>query len=178
MVPPSRSVSARLFAVRVDRAFAFVDLSGFTAFSDHEGDEAAVDVLHKLRDLVRDVASDRGVRVAKWLGDGAMFVSVDRRALIETVLTLQREFDGGLELRAGAAAGPTILFEGDDYVGGAVNLASRLSDAARPGELLAEGRLARSAPEWSEVSDVDNRRVPGFEEPVRICRIVDSASGP
>jgi adenylate cyclase len=34
------------------------------------------------------------------------------------------------------ATGLALLFEGDDYIGSAVNLASRLCDAAGPGEIL------------------------------------------
>ena len=35
-------------------------------------------MLTGFRALVREVASEHGVRVAKWLGDGAMFVSTER----------------------------------------------------------------------------------------------------
>ena len=34
------------------------------------------------------------------------------------------------------ATGLALLFEGDDYIGSAVNLAARLCDAAGPGEVL------------------------------------------
>jgi len=63
--------------VRVHRSFAFVDVSGFTALTEHEGDEHAVEVLSAFRALLRDNCSWRGVRIAKWLGDGVMLVCVD-----------------------------------------------------------------------------------------------------
>ncbi len=151
-----------------------MDLCGFTAFSDHEGDEAAVEVLHRLRELVREVASDHGVRVCKWLGDGAMFVSTDPAPLMETVLVLQDRFDADLRLRAGAAEGPTILFEGDDYVGGPVNLASRLSEAASPGDFLTTASLADARPEWAEASEVGVEHVPGFEQPIQVFRLAST----
>ena len=69
--------SARLAAVRVDRWFAFVDLSGFTSFGDEFGDDESVRVLTLFRGAVRQVATDFGVRIAKWLGDGCMLVSVE-----------------------------------------------------------------------------------------------------
>ncbi len=158
--------------MRVDRAFAFVDLCGFTSFSDREGDEAAVEVLHRLRELVREVASDHGVQVAKWLGDGMMFVSNEPQRLVETVLVLQDRFDGDHRLRAGAASGPTILFEGEDYVGGPVNLASRLSDAASPGGFLTTAQLADARPDWASASEEGEQHVPGFEEPIQVFRLV------
>ena len=57
---------------RVERTFAFLDISGFTAYTDKEGDAAAYDVIRNFKNAVRQVASERGVRMAKWLGDGAM----------------------------------------------------------------------------------------------------------
>jgi len=74
--------------VRVHRSFAFVDVSGFTALTELEGDERAVDVLTAFRVLLRDICARRGVRIAKWLGDGVMLVCVDTRPLLETVLEL------------------------------------------------------------------------------------------
>ena len=71
--------------MRVHRSFAFVDVSGFTAMTEMEGDERAVDVLTAFRSLLRDICSRRGVRIAKWLGDGVMLVCVDTRPLLETI---------------------------------------------------------------------------------------------
>ena len=71
------SRDARMAAVRVERWFAFVDLSGFTSFGDEFGDEESVRVLTLFRSAVRKVATDFGVRIAKWLGDGCMLVSVE-----------------------------------------------------------------------------------------------------
>ena len=70
------------------RSFAFVDVSGFTALTELEGDERAVDVLTAFRALLRDICARRGVRIAKWLGDGVMLVCVDTRPLLETILEL------------------------------------------------------------------------------------------
>ena len=74
--------------MRVRRYFAFVDLCGFTRFTEVHGDVESVAVLTGFRSLVRDIASEHGVRVAKWLGDGAMFVSTDGPALSAALLEL------------------------------------------------------------------------------------------
>ncbi|MGA0220675.1 MAG: adenylate/guanylate cyclase domain-containing protein, partial [Ilumatobacteraceae bacterium] len=63
--------------MRVPRTFVFLDLSGFTNYTAAYGDDAAGRILSTFRTLVREVASERGVRIAKWLGDGCMIVSVD-----------------------------------------------------------------------------------------------------
>ena len=83
--------------------------------------------------IVREVASDRGVRIAKWLGDGCMIVAINQLDCIAFAIELEakaREVCSPLSLRVGIATGHALLFEGDDYIGSAVNLASRLCDAA------------------------------------------------
>ena len=68
---------------RVDRTFAFLDLCGFTAFTDQNGDADAYDVVAGFRAAVRQVAAERGVRLAKWLGDGVMMVGVEPEDLVD-----------------------------------------------------------------------------------------------
>ncbi len=141
-------VARQTVPMRVPRTFAFVDLSGFTRFTDLHGDDEAVAVLAQFRSSVRSIASDVGVRIAKWLGDGAMLVAVEGPSLVSAVVEVQERFalDGLLPVRAGLAWGRVILFEGDDYTGGAVNLASRLCDLAQPFEVLATAEVAHELP--------------------------------
>jgi adenylate cyclase len=159
--------------MRVRRYFAFVDLCGFTRFTEVHGDEEAVAVLTGFRTLVRDVASEHGVRVAKWLGDGAMFVSTDGAALATALIELDHRAAEAvhLPLRAGVSGGDVILFEGDDYIGNPVNLAARLSDLAAPGEVLATADMAEFVPEAGAVRTVAPRSVPGFMQPVAIVTV-------
>ncbi len=167
--------------MRVERTFAFVDLCGFTRFTSTYGDERAVDVLTRFRGAVRAIGSSHGVRVAKWLGDGAMFVSTTREALVEAILELaERSVAVGvtLSLRAGLAGGPVILFEGDDYIGGPVNLAARLCDAARPRELLAVADLAEAVPPWATAVSVGPRDISGFPVAVEVVRIEPAVAVP
>ncbi len=167
--------------MRVDRTFAFVDLCGFTHFTSTHGDERAVDVLTRFRAAVRAIGSGHGVRVAKWLGDGAMFVSTTREPLIESILDLAQHADEAgvrLPLRAGLAGGAVILFEGDDYIGGPVNLAARLCDAARPRELLAAADLADAVPDWADVESVGPRDISGFPVAVHVVRIEPAVAVP
>jgi adenylate cyclase len=156
--------------MRVRRYFAFVDLCAFTRFTEVHGDEEAVAVLTGFRTLVREVTSEHGVRVAKWLGDGAMFVGTDGRDLAAALIELDRRADIAVDLpiRAGISGGEVILFEGDDYIGGPVNLAARLSDLAAPGEVLATEDMAEFVPDEGEVRPVQPRLVPGFTQQVSI----------
>jgi adenylate cyclase len=164
--------------MRVERSFAFVDLCGFTRFTDTHGDEEAVAVLTDFRAVVRRIASEHAVRVDKWLGDGAMFVSTDDRRLLDALLELMGKADSGdvaLPLRAGAAKGPVILLEGDDYVGSAVNLAARLCGAADPSELLVTSPLVDAVPRWADVVHVGALAVPGFVQRVDVVRVEGAA---
>ena len=54
------------------------------------------------------VASDRGVRMAKWLGDGCMIVAIDQDGMIAAALDLEREATAAcapLSVRVGMATG-------------------------------------------------------------------------
>ena len=73
-----------------------------------------------------------------------------------------------LPIRAGFSGGDVILFEGDDYIGGPVNLASRLCDVAAPGEILAAADMAEFVSDGADLRPVEPRLVPGFMQPVPI----------
>lgn len=166
--------------MRVERHFAFVDLSGFTSFSDMHGDEESVEVLTEFRSAVRRIASDFGVRIAKWLGDGCMLVAVDGAQLVAAVVELERmidELDLPLAMHAGIAGGPVMLLEGDDYTGGAVNLASRLCDTAVQHEILVTPELAAMAPPDAIQEPLGPRTFPGISQPVQIVRLCCASTG-
>ncbi|CAB4883684.1 unannotated protein [freshwater metagenome] len=125
--------------MRVPRTFAFVDLSGFTNYTAAFGDDAAGRILSAFRAIARDVASERGVRIAKWLGDGCMIVAMNQTDCVAFSMELEAratEVCAPLSLRVGIATGHALLFEGDDYIGSAVNMAARLCDVAGPCEVL------------------------------------------
>lgn len=160
--------------MRVGRAFAFVDLSGFTSFTALHGDDEAGNVLTEFRRIIREVASRRGVRVAKWQGDGAMFVGVEPGPLAEAVLEIEQRIDttdAPLRLRGGITWGHVILFEGDDYIGSAVNLAARLCDSAAAHEILASVELQPFVPAWAAAEPAGPIVIRGFVEPVPILRL-------
>jgi len=124
--------------LRIERTFIFADVTRFTAYTEAHGADRAAGLLTVFRHLTRTIASQRGVRVAKWLGDGAMLVGVDAPASIAFGAHLIAAFGHPLtSIRVGIATGEALLFEGDDYIGGPVNLAARLCAAADPGRILA-----------------------------------------
>jgi class 3 adenylate cyclase len=157
---------------RVERSFAFIDLCGFTDFVEEAGDEAAVEELQHLRSIVREVTPLFGVRVEKWLGDGVMLVGVEPDSLVGAAMAIELRFarSGQLPLRGGVACGAVLLLEGDDYVGAAVNLASRLCDIAGHDELLAAiDRL--ELPEWVQAEQRAPVAVKGMADLVPVVAL-------
>lgn len=160
--------------MRVERCFAFVDLSGFTRFTDRHGDEYTVVILANFRTALREIAARRGVRITKWLGDGAMVSSADSDAIVALVLELAARTDPEavpLPIRAGLAQGPVIMFEGDDYIGRTTNVAARLCDLALPAQILCTREVASFLPPWAEASDPEPRHLPGLDRPVDTCAL-------
>jgi len=167
--------------MRVRRTFAFLDLSGFSALTESEGDERAVIVLGVFRAALRDICSRRGVRIAKWLGDGAMLVSVDTMPLVAATLEMKAAIDAAPEpvtIRCGVTTGGVILLEGDDYVGHAVNVAARLCDLAVGHEVLALASVVPEIPPWVTVENREAIAVRGLERSVDVVRLGLPLAGP
>lgn len=160
--------------VRVFRCFAFVDMCGFTRMNDTLGDDEALAVLAEFRAIVRGLSPDHGIRVGKWLGDGCMFVGTEVRPVVETLLDLAERMENAsivLPLRIGVAAGGVIVFEGDDFIGMSINLASRLCDAAAPGEILANDEVVQSLGDAFPIIALGERQLPGLVAPIPVWRI-------
>jgi class 3 adenylate cyclase len=167
--------------MRVPRTFVFVDLSGFTNYTAAFGDDAAGRILSTFRGIVRTVASDRGVRIAKWLGDGCMIVAVDQRDAIDFVLDLeQRATDvcAPLTIRAGLATGHALLFEGDDYIGSAVNMAARLCDHARGVQVLMPTMQLQRLPEGVVADPYGEVELRGFPGPIDVVALSGAPQAP
>lgn len=164
--------------MRVERCFAFVDLSGFTAFTERQGDEETVEVLNAFRSRVREIAARRGVRVTKWLGDGAMLSSADTQAVVSMTVELNVRVPESVPLgiRSGLACGAVIMFEGDDYIGRPANVAARLCDLAEEGQTLATVEAASQAPRWVATSRPVPRPLHGLNRPVDTVVLTLAAS--
>jgi adenylate cyclase len=116
---------------------AFADLVGFTELGEAVPPEELEHVASRLAELARDVAV-APVRFVKTIGDEVMFVGPDPAALLNVVLDLvaAAAADDLPRLRAGVASGWAVSRAGDWY-GSPVNVASRVTGAARPGTVLA-----------------------------------------
>lgn len=129
-------------------AVSFLDLTGYTRLTEEEGDEAAADLAGELRALVRKSSLEHGGESVKWLGDGVMFYFPDpSRGLMAALEMVEGVAAQSLPpARVGMHAGPVIFQEGD-YFGRTVNIAARMADYARPGEVLVSHEVVEAASE-------------------------------
>ena len=115
--------------------FLFADLVGFTALSIELGDEEAANTATRFHREVRELAARHGATVVKSLGDGAMVRAHDAGDAVRLGLELANGLDGLPPVRVGVNTGPAVERDGD-FFGSTVNMAARLSQAARGGEVL------------------------------------------
>jgi len=130
----------------------FTDLVGFSAWALEAGDEAALELLRASGEAVEQAVFARGGTIVKRLGDGVMAVFDEPGPAVDAALDAQAaiaavEVDGFRpRMRAGAHHGcPRRL--GGDYLGVDVNVAARVAEAAKAGELLV------SEPTWERLGD-------------------------
>ncbi|OBC12469.1 cyclase [Mycobacterium sp. 852013-50091_SCH5140682] len=152
---------------------AFADLVGFTRLGEVVPPEDLERLANRLADAAREVAVGP-VRLIKTIGDAVMLVSPDPAALLDAALALvaATETDEDFpRLRVGLATGLAVSRAGD-WFGSPVNLASRVTGAARPGSVLvAEStREAIGENERFTWSFAGARRLKGIKGEVKLFR--------
>ena len=143
---------------RPDRppAMCFLDITGYTRLTQERGDEAAAALASQLARLVQRTSVQHGGRPIKWLGDGVMFHFPNPGPGVLAALEMvDGVVSAGLPpAHVGLHAGPVIFQEGD-YYGQTVNVASRIAEYARPGEVL----VSQAVVEASAGADVTFREI-------------------
>ena len=139
---------------KVDVAILFTDLVGFSSWALEAGDRSAVRLLREVSDAIEPPVLECQGEVVKRLGDGLMAAFWDAPHAVEAAFDLGKrlapiEVDGYRpQLRTGIHLGrPRKL--GGDYFGVDVNVAARLSQAAKPGEILVSDRALDHLPPGS-----------------------------
>jgi class 3 adenylate cyclase len=137
---------------KVDVAILFTDLVGFSTWALEAGDLAAIRLLREVTAAIEPpIVKQRG-EVVKRLGDGLMAAFWDAPGAVEAAFSaIERigsiEVEGHCpQLRSGIHLGRPRKV-GRDYFGVDVNIAARLAEAAKPGELLVSNHtLAKLEP--------------------------------
>src|SRR2546430_2433789 len=153
-------------------AVCFADLVGFTRLGELVRPEDLSGLAVRLEAMTSDVVRPP-VKLVKAIGDAVMLASAEPEPLLDAGLALLDAADAEAEdfpqLRVGSALGPALGRAGD-WFGRPVNLASRITQIARPGSLLAERELRESAPESYRWSYAGERRLRGGQQPVPLFR--------
>jgi class 3 adenylate cyclase len=160
-------VAAGLYR-RLERppAMCFLDLTGYTQLTEERGDEAAAELASRLAGLVRRTSQEHGGVPVKWLGDGVMFYFREPAAAVVAALEMADVVvsNGLPPAHVGIHAGPVVVQDGD-YFGRTVNLASRIADHARPGEVLVSREVVDAAEGspvvFTEIGPVELKGVAG-----------------
>jgi adenylate cyclase len=151
-------------------AMCFLDITGYTRLTEERGDAAAADLAAQLAGLVRRSSLEHGGTPVKWLGDGVMFYfRAPGDAVVAAVEMVEVVGSQGLPpAHVGIHAGP-VVFQDGDYFGRTVNLAARIAEYARPGEVLVSQEVV-DAVEGGPVSFVEIGPVElkGVSGPIRL----------
>jgi class 3 adenylate cyclase len=175
---------------RREISYVFVDLRGFTAFTDSVEPEEVEGTLREYHDAMGKVIAEHEGTLDRFAGDGILIFFNDpvpipepgKRA-VSMALAMQARFEPlrdkwqklgyDLALGIGIAQGYATLgafgFEGRwDYsaIGSVVNLASRLSDEAQSGQILIDRRTRAALGDAADAEPVGPLSLKGFDKPV------------
>jgi adenylate cyclase len=120
----------------------FIDLTGFTRYTEEEGDLEAVDVIENFVETVEGTMPPEAT-IVKTIGDEVMVVSPDPASLTEWSVALMARFPQRPQPRVGIHYAQAVYRDGD-YFGTHVNLAHRVVSRAQAGEVLVTDRVSEA----------------------------------
>ena len=152
---------------RVSMAFCFVDLTGFTRYTEEQGDEEALDLIERFVDTVEATLPSEAT-IVKTIGDEVMVVSPEPATLTEWAVGFLALFQERPQPRVGLHYGAAVFRDGD-YFGGDVNLAHRVVTRALGGEVLVtQAVVDASEPEFLRFDGIGDVVLKGFPEPISL----------
>jgi class 3 adenylate cyclase len=148
----------------------FTDLEGFTAFTDQHGDNAAIELITAHHRLAEPIIREWHGKIVKHLGDGLLCTFGDQASGVRAALGLLDSAPPPLRLRAGVHTGEAVVTR-DDVVGHVVNVAARVCETAKGGQVLCSADVCSAAGEVPGVrfGRVKARRMKGVKTPVGVC---------
>lgn len=151
----------------------FTDMESSTALTLRLGDEKAQELVRAHNAAVREALKAHGGTEIKHTGDGIMASFPSARGAIEAAVAIQRRLSDsdGPRVRIGLNAGEPVAEERDLF-GTSVQLAARVCNEAKPGQILVSNVVRELAAGkgflFSDHGDVVLR---GFEDPVRLYEV-------
>src|SRR5881394_244019 len=119
---------------QVPVTLCFIDLSGFTRYTEEEGDLEALDVVENFVETVEATLPPEAT-VVKTIGDEVMVVSPEPSSLTAWAVGLLDRFPKRPRPRVGVHYANAVYRDGD-YFGTHVNLVHRVVERAQAGEVL------------------------------------------
>ncbi|MGB0121081.1 MAG: adenylate cyclase regulatory domain-containing protein [Solirubrobacterales bacterium] len=130
-------------------SLCFIDLTGFTRFTEEEGDAEAFSVIEQFTEAVEATLPPEA-NIVKTIGDEVMVVSNDPVTLVEWAVGFLALFQDRPKPRAGVHYGEAVFRDGD-YFGSQVNLAHRVVNRALGGEVLVTEPIAKAIGEHDDL---------------------------
>jgi class 3 adenylate cyclase len=179
----------------------FCDLRGFTGFSESSDPEDVMTLLRDYHAAIGEIIVKYNGTLERYAGDGVMVVfndpiPVDNPALQAVLMALEmreaigvlterwrqlgHEIGFGIGIAHGYATLGTIGFEGRfDYaaIGTVSNVASRLCDEAKPGQILISPRVLMAVKDAVTIEPVGEFELKGIRRPIAAYNVV-AASPP
>lgn len=149
----------------------FSDIEGFTSYIE-KGDDYAYEILQAHRQIIRDQLKRHGGTEIKTYGDGFMVAFPSARRAVLCAADIQDAFARynetnreKIKVRIGINTGEPIK-EGEDFIGRTVNLASRIVDQAKGGQIYVSDVVKNLAGEIKGFQYIDKgqHQLKGFSE--------------
>jgi class 3 adenylate cyclase len=159
----------------IEIALLFADLAGYSALTEAHGNFEAATVVGRYLDMVRQILPP-GAWLMERVGDELVIAAPESPLLVATALRLRAAVEAEPlfpAVRAGLHAGQVVETEGG-YIGAALNIASRVTAHAQPGQILCTEPVVRQA---SAMPDVEFRplgplKLRHITQPVQVFEIV------
>ncbi|MEQ9606937.1 MAG: adenylate/guanylate cyclase domain-containing protein [Kiloniellaceae bacterium] len=155
-------------------AVLFADIDGSTKLYETHGDETAHRLAAQCLTILDAQAGLAGGRTVKTSGDGVMCVfATPDEAFRAATLMRDAQKRTPVSIHAGFHFGPVIEYDGDFY-GDTVNVAARVADLAKAGEILVtEDTVVRLSPGLRAATRwLDKASVKGKKEPVGVYMVI------
>lgn len=161
----------------LEMALLFTDLVGFSSWALHAGDAAVLELLREVGTEVEAVIARHDGRIVKRLGDGLMATFLSPGEAVEAAFDAHdavgaiRVDDYVPRMRAGVHWGrPRKL--GGDLLGVDVNVAARVADRAKAGQVLvSDALLARIDRDGMQTGRAKRLRADGAPSDLRVAQI-------
>jgi adenylate cyclase len=156
---------------RVTMAYCFVDLAGFTRFTEEEGDEEALDLIERFVDSVEATLPGEAT-VVKTIGDEVMIVSPEAVPLTEWAVGFLGLFQERPQPRVGVHCGDAVYRDGD-YFGTQVNLTHRVVARALGGEVMVTRAVADAGADsrYLHFEPIGEVVLKGFPNPIELFTV-------